>query len=98
MRVDSAISGQFVLTLPLVVLILARALDGLTGGNVSVANAYLADVTTEKERAPAFGRRAVSSNLGVVLGPAIAGGATNIQLSIIGERGYGLPRDLRPSA
>jgi alkylation response protein AidB-like acyl-CoA dehydrogenase len=29
------------------------------------------------------------------LGTAIAGGATNIQLNIIGERGYGLPRDLR---
>ena len=32
------------------------------------------------------------------LGPAIAGGATNIQLNIIGERGYGLPRDPRPAA
>ena len=31
------------------------------------------------------------------LGPASAGGATNIQLNIIGERGYGLPRDPRPS-
>jgi alkylation response protein AidB-like acyl-CoA dehydrogenase len=31
------------------------------------------------------------------MGPAIAGGATNIQLNIIGERGYGLPRDLRPT-
>ncbi len=32
------------------------------------------------------------------MGPAIAGGATNIQLNIIGERGYGLPRDLRRSS
>ena len=74
LNVDSMITGPFILTLPLVVLIIARALDGLTGGNVSVANAYLADITSEKERGAAFGKMAVSSNLGFVLGPAIAGG------------------------
>ena len=35
------------ITLPLLVIFLARAADGLTGGNISVANAYLADITEE---------------------------------------------------
>ncbi len=78
LSVDSSASGAFVVTLPLVVLFVARALDGLTGGNVSIANAYLADITSEDERARSFGQMAVSSNLGFVFGPAIAGvlGAT----------------------
>jgi len=76
--VDSAVLGQFTITVPLVVLFLARALDGITGGNVSVANAYLADITTEEDRAANFGKMAVASNLGFIFGPAIAGvlGAT----------------------
>ena len=71
-EVDSPILGAFTLTVPLVVLFLARALDGVTGGNVSVANAYLADITPEDERSANFGKMAVSSNLGFILGPAIA--------------------------
>ena len=60
------------------VVFVARAADGLTGGNVSVANAYLADITSEEERSTNFGKMAVSTNLGFILGPAIAGllGAT----------------------
>ncbi|NIT55343.1 MAG: MFS transporter, partial [Aliifodinibius sp.] len=54
-QVDSSILGVFILTIPLLILFVARALDGLTGGNVSVANAYLADVTTEKYRKSNFG-------------------------------------------
>ena len=72
-EVDTRLTGPFTLTLPLLVLFVARALDGLTGGNVSVANAYLADVTKEADRAAGFGKMAVASNLGFVLGPAIAG-------------------------
>jgi DHA1 family tetracycline resistance protein-like MFS transporter len=76
--VDSSLTGSFVLTLPLVVLLVARALDGLTGGNVSVAHAYLADISTDSDRSINFGKMAVSGNLSFVLGPAIAGvfGAT----------------------
>ena len=71
--VDSSLFGKFLLTLPLVVVFIARAADGLTGGNVSVANAYLADVTGEEERSANFGKMAISANLGFILGPAIAG-------------------------
>ena len=70
--------GVVVVTLPLLVLFLARAMDGLTGGNVSVANAYLADLTEESEREKNFGKMAVAANLGFILGPVLAGllGAT----------------------
>ncbi|OJJ09083.1 MFS transporter (plasmid) [Alphaproteobacteria bacterium AO1-B] len=76
--IDTALLGQFTLTLPLVVLFLARAADGLTGGNVSVANAYLADITDEEHRTADFGLMAMSTNAGFILGPALAGllGAT----------------------
>jgi MFS family permease len=77
-ELDSPTLGQFALTLPLIVLFVARAADGLTGGNVSVANAYLADITEEDQRSENFGKMAMSGNLGFILGPAVAGllGAT----------------------
>ena len=76
--INSALIGSLVISLPLIVLFLARALDGITGGNVSVANAYLADVSTDVNRSKNFGKMTISSNLGFIVGPAIAGilGAT----------------------
>lgn len=71
--VNSVILGTFVITLPLVILFLARAIDGITGGNISVANAYLADISTDKTRSKNFGKMAISSNLGFIVGPALAG-------------------------
>ncbi len=70
--------GAAIITLPLAVLFLARALDGITGGNVSVANAYLADISTDETRQTNFGRMGAASHLGFVAGPIIAGllGAT----------------------
>ena len=77
-HVDSPALGSFTITLPLIIVFLARAADGLTGGNISVATAYLADISREQDRSANFGKLSVSSNLGFVLGPAIAGflGAT----------------------
>jgi MFS family permease len=73
LEIDSSVLGAFTITVPLLVLFLARALDGLTGGNVSVANAYLADITPEPERSTNFGKMALSGNLGFIVGPALAG-------------------------
>jgi MFS family permease len=73
LEVDSTIFGRFTLTLPLLILFLARGADGITGGNVSVASAYLADITDENMRNENFGKLAISSNLGFILGPALAG-------------------------
>ncbi|MFQ5998430.1 MAG: MFS transporter [Candidatus Bathyarchaeia archaeon] len=75
---NSATLGAFMITAPLVFLFLARALDGITGGNISVANAYLADITEEKDRSRNFGKMSMSATLGFVAGPALAGilGAT----------------------
>ena len=76
--VNSTMIGTFVITLPLAVLFLARAIDGLTGGNVSVADAYVADISSDENRGRNFGKMAISSNLGFIVGPALAGilGAT----------------------
>ncbi len=71
-QVNCAVLGAFTLTVPLIVLFVARALDGLTGGNVSVANAYLADITSDADRSANFGRMAMVANLGFILGPALA--------------------------
>ena len=65
--------GTFVVVVPLIVLFLARAIDGITGGNISIANAYLADLSSDATRSKNFGKMAISSNLGFILGPALAG-------------------------
>lgn len=77
-EIDSDALGSFTLSVPLLLLFLARALDGLTGGNVSVANAYLADISDDTNRKANFGKLGASTSLGFVIGPVLAGllGAT----------------------
>lgn len=54
-------------------LFVGRILDGLTAGNLSIAQAYIADVTTPEKRTRAFGLIGIAFGLGFLVGPAMAG-------------------------
>jgi DHA1 family tetracycline resistance protein-like MFS transporter len=51
----------------------ARIVDGLSGGNISTARAYVADVTEPKDRSRAYGLIGAAFGLGFILGPALSG-------------------------
>ena len=54
-------------------MLLARMLDGASGGNILVAQAYVADVTTPENRARGMGLIGMAFGLGFVLGPLLGG-------------------------
>ncbi|MCM0591576.1 MAG: MFS transporter [Gloeotrichia echinulata IR180] len=62
------------------ILFVARLLDGITGGNMSVAQAIVSDITSPKNRAQGFGFYGAAQGLGFVLGPAISLLAQQISL------------------
>ena len=55
------------------VLFLARILDGVTGGNIIVAQAYVTDVVPERQRTVALGYVLAAFGLGFAIGPAVGG-------------------------
>ncbi len=64
-------------------LFISRVTDGLTGGNISVAQAYITDVTTEKNRAQGLGMIGAAFGLGFIIGPATGG--------VLSAWGYAVP-------
>lgn len=54
-------------------LFLARLIDGFTGGNVSTAQAYIADISRPEDRAKNFGLIGAAFGLGFIVGPALGG-------------------------
>jgi DHA1 family tetracycline resistance protein-like MFS transporter len=66
-------------------LFFSRLLDGATGGNISTAQAVIADTTTREERAKGMGMVGMAFGLGFIFGPAIGGFAVKL-----GEAGPGL--------
>ena len=52
---------------------LGRIIGGITGGNISTAQAYIADVTSKENRAKGMGLFGAAFGLGFIFGPALAG-------------------------
>jgi MFS transporter, DHA1 family, tetracycline resistance protein len=62
----------------LVMLFAARIVDGLSGGNITTARAYIADVSTEENRAKAYGLLGAAFGLGFIVGPALGAAFSHI--------------------
>ncbi len=55
------------------ILFLSRIIDGISGGNLTIAQAYIADVTPPKERSGALAIIGIAFGLGFIVGPPIGG-------------------------
>ncbi len=62
-----------VITRNIPLLFISRGIDGITGGNISVAQAAIADVSTPLTRARNFGFIGATFGLGLVIGPYLGG-------------------------
>jgi DHA1 family tetracycline resistance protein-like MFS transporter len=65
------------------ILFLSRMIDGLTGGNLSVAQAYISDVTDAQSRSKGLGMIGAAFGLGFIIGPATGG--------LLSQWGYAVP-------
>jgi DHA1 family tetracycline resistance protein-like MFS transporter len=64
-------------------LFVSRIIDGITGGNLSVAQAYISDVTDEKSRSKGLGMIGAAFGLGFIIGPVTGG--------LLSQWGYAVP-------
>ena len=62
----------------LAMLFAARIVDGLSGGNITTARAYIADITEEENRAKAYGVLGAAFGLGFIVGPALGAAFSHI--------------------
>lgn len=74
--------GIGIITKNLPLLFFARILDGMSGGNISIAQAVIGDVSSPENRAKNFGLIGVSIGVGFVLGPFIGGKLSDPSLSV----------------
>ncbi|MDA9128850.1 MFS transporter [Candidatus Gracilibacteria bacterium] len=70
------------LLLPILVIFLSRMFDGITGGNASVAQAMMADITKSEERSKVFGINGAVFGFSIMIGPALG------SLAMTGNQSY----------
>jgi DHA1 family tetracycline resistance protein-like MFS transporter len=73
-------------------LFFCRILDGVAGGNVSLARAYVSDITTDAHRAQGLGLIGAAFGFGFVIGPAIGGTLSNLSRAAVWMEAAGLSR------
>jgi multidrug resistance protein len=62
------------------VLFISRLIDGISGGNLSTAAAYIADISEPEERPKNFAMIGMAFGLGFILGPALGGAVSQISI------------------
>ena len=68
--------------LPLLLLFIARIIDGISGGTAATASAVLADISPPDKRARTFGLIGVAFGLGFILGPFVGGQLARIAVPL----------------
>jgi len=66
----------------LYLIFLSRIIDGILGSNFTIAQAYLSDISSKKNRSKVFGLSGVAFGIGFLIGPAIGGFLSKIDYSI----------------
>lgn len=64
----------------MVLVVVSRLLDGITGGNITVAQSYIADSTSDEDRSKGFGLIGMAFGLGFILGPLFGGLLMNVSI------------------
>jgi predicted MFS family arabinose efflux permease len=64
------------------IMFVSRAIEGLGGGNLGVAQSYVSDVTTEEQRPRAFAYGTIAFGLGFVVGPILSGLLVHFGLAV----------------
>ena len=79
-RVIDGFGLQLTLSGGMIMLFVARILDGTTGGNITIAQAYISDVSSDEERAQSLGMLQAAFGAGFIFGPALGGFLSNFGL------------------